>query len=123
MPLDKFTFVALLLLPASSKASSEGMGSILIGYVSIYIVIPLLVLIPTIRLIFLSKRNSGLKKFVISSLAVTLVSLVVLFTLATQYFSFNFMPPYHNEAWESLYLLVLPSAYFWFKKGNKPNAT
>ena len=57
------------------------------------------------------------------SLVITLISLAVLYGLATQYFSFNFKPPYQNELWESLYLLALPSAYFLFQKGNKPNAT
>lgn len=112
-----------LLSPNSSKASTGGMSDILIGYVSIYIVIPLLVVAPIIRMALRAKRNPELKKFVAPSIAIALISLAILFGLATQYFSFNFRPPYQNEFWESLYLLALPSAYFWFQNGNKPNAT
>lgn len=123
MVLDRIAIASILLLPTTTKASTEGIGSVLFGYVSIYLVIPILVLVPVLRLAFLSKRNMELKKLIAPSLAIALISLVILFALATQYFSFNFKPPYKNELWEGLYLLVLPSAYFLFQKGNKPNAT
>ena len=123
MILGRIAIAALSLSPASSNASSDGLDEIFLGYLSIYVVIPILVLIPTIRLILLSRRDLELKKKIIPSIAIALVSLAVLFALGTQYFSFNFKPPYHIEHWESLYLLVLPSTYFLFQKGNNSNAT
>jgi hypothetical protein len=119
----KHAIFLLLAMPTSSLASTDGLGSVLFGYVSIYLLIPILVLVPPLRLLRQSKKATNLKKFVFPSLAIAFVSLVILFALATQYFSFNFRPPYKNELWEILYLLVLPSAYFLFQKGNKPNAS
>jgi len=112
----KHAFFLLLVMPTSSLASTDGLGSVLFGYVSIYLLIPILVLVPTLRLLHQSKKDTNLKKFVFPSLAVAFVSLIILFALATQFFSFNFRPPYKNEPWESLYLLVLPSAFFLFQK-------
>lgn len=114
----RIAIATLSSLPTSSNASSDGLENIFLGYLSIYVVIPILVLTPTIRLVILSKRNLELQKKVVPSIATTLISLSVLFAVGTQYFSFNFKPPYQNEHWEILYLLVLPSTYFLFRKGN-----
>ena len=83
----------------------------------------MLILSPTIKLVFQAQKQHEFKKLVGPSIAVALISLSVLFALATQYFSFNFSPPYKAEPWASLYLLVLPSTYFLFRKGSKPDAT
>lgn len=119
----KFFLLAFSLIPTASYASTEGLGSVLFGYLSIYLIIPVLILTPTIKLVFQSNKDSKLKKWIGPSIAVALISISVLFALATQYFSFNFSPPYKAEPWEILFLLALPSAYFLFQQGEKSNAT
>lgn len=116
-------FLNLFFIPSFVLASTGGLGDIYLGYLSIYVLIPILVLLPTIRFLYLAIRKSINKKLAYLSLIVSTVSLLILFILATQYFSFDFKYLHRNERWESLFLLVLPTyiSWFLFRKKNNTN--
>ena len=120
---QKLKISLLAFYPASCLASTGGLGSILLGYLSIFVLIPILIIFPPIKLLYLSKKNKRQKKIARINLAISILSLALLFVLATQYFSFNFKPPYKNEIWESLFLLAIPTFILWFvSRRNNSNA-
>ena len=113
----------LFSVPSLGMASTGGMGDVIAGYFSIYVLIPVLGLLPTARLIYLHIKRSISRKIANIAITIYLIKLLILFFMATQYFSFNFHPPYKKEAWELLYFLVIPPYLFFFlvKKKDMPD--
>lgn len=115
----KYTTLSLLFTPGLGLASTGDLGDIYLGYFSIYVLMPILILLPTLKFVYLSIRKSVNRKLAYLSSIVSITSLLILFVLATQYFSFDFKFLRGNEQWEVLFLLVFPSYIFWFLASRK----